>query len=89
MPTTSKNERQLKLKSRAFSHSEIFSVTDNLMTVIGEGGFGKVYLGSLQNGEQVAVKLLSESSKQGNREFRSEVCNIILSCCQGFQHCPL
>ncbi|XP_072083744.1 receptor-like protein kinase At3g21340 isoform X5 [Arachis hypogaea] len=38
-----------------------------------EGGFGKVYLGLLQDHTQVAVKLLSVSSRQGYKEFQSEV----------------
>ena len=48
-------------------------ITDNLKTVIGEGGFGKVYLGILKDETQVAVKLLSASSKQGYKEFQAEV----------------
>ncbi|KAF8023258.1 hypothetical protein BT93_F0687 [Corymbia citriodora subsp. variegata] len=42
------------------------------IAVIGEGGFGKVYLGTLDNGAIVAVKMLSESSKQGYKEFQAE-----------------
>ncbi|CAK7322530.1 unnamed protein product [Dovyalis caffra] len=42
-------------------------------TIIGEGGFGKVYLGSLKDGTKVAVKLLSQSSQQGCKEFLAEV----------------
>ncbi|KAL1293040.1 receptor-like protein kinase At3g21340 isoform X6 [Arachis hypogaea] len=38
-----------------------------------KGGFGKVYLGLLQDHTQVAVKLLSVSSRQGYKEFQSEV----------------
>lgn len=41
--------------------------------VIGEGGFGKVYLGVLNNGTKVAVKIPSKSSRQGYREFLAEV----------------
>ncbi|MCH88376.1 receptor-like protein kinase, partial [Trifolium medium] len=41
-------------------------------TIIGEGGFGKVYVGVLQNHTQVAVKILSPSSMQGYKEFQSE-----------------
>ena len=53
-------------------------ITDNLKTVIGEGGFGKVYLGILKDETQVAVKLLSTSSKQGYKEFRAEVRHIYI-----------
>ncbi|VFQ67312.1 unnamed protein product [Cuscuta campestris] len=40
---------------------------------IGEGGFGPVYKGVLKGGQEIAVKRLSEASKQGLREFRNEV----------------
>ncbi|KAF8095950.1 hypothetical protein N665_0320s0076 [Sinapis alba] len=39
---------------------------------LGEGGFGKVYKGTLSNGIEVAVKRLSKMSGQGTREFRNE-----------------
>ncbi|KAK4489579.1 hypothetical protein RD792_005391 [Penstemon davidsonii] len=41
--------------------------------VLGRGGFGFVYKGKLLNGQQIAVKRLSENSGQGNREFKTEV----------------
>ncbi|XP_054782793.1 probable LRR receptor-like serine/threonine-protein kinase At1g05700 isoform X3 [Prosopis cineraria] len=59
-------------KCQAFSLEEVVSMTNNFESVIGEGGFGKVYLGKLQHGIQVAVKLLSKSSHQGFTEFESE-----------------
>ncbi|KFK22120.1 hypothetical protein AALP_AAs48628U000100, partial [Arabis alpina] len=40
---------------------------------IGEGGFGQVYKGTLLDGTEVAVKRLSKSSGQGEREFKNEV----------------
>ncbi|KAF8031036.1 hypothetical protein BT93_D0271 [Corymbia citriodora subsp. variegata] len=60
-------------KDRHFTSTEITRITDNFRTVIGEGGFGKVYLGRLGNGTQVAVKMLSRLSKQGYKEFHTEV----------------
>ncbi|KAI3710421.1 hypothetical protein L2E82_40201 [Cichorium intybus] len=39
---------------------------------IGKGGFGLVYKGVLQNGQEVAVKRLSETSGQGVDEFVNE-----------------
>ena len=68
-----KGEQFVKLKSRAYSYAEVIEITDNFKTTIGEGGFGKVYLGALQDDTQVAVKLLSLSSKQGYKAFQSEV----------------
>ncbi|KAD3338286.1 hypothetical protein E3N88_33807 [Mikania micrantha] len=40
---------------------------------LGEGGFGSVYKGDLQNGQEIAVKRLSENSVQGEIEFKNEV----------------
>ncbi|CAH9059510.1 unnamed protein product [Cuscuta europaea] len=40
---------------------------------IGQGGFGAVYKGKLDNGLEVAVKRLSHTSNQGNQEFKTEV----------------
>lgn len=73
MRSDSKREGSLKSKYRAFSYTEILNITDNFKTIIGEGGFGKVYFGILQDHTQVAVKLLSPSSMQGYKEFQSEV----------------
>nr|XP_017241530.1 PREDICTED: G-type lectin S-receptor-like serine/threonine-protein kinase At4g27290 isoform X3 [Daucus carota subsp. sativus] len=44
-----------------------------LRNKIGEGGFGPVYKGVLENGQQIAVKRLSENSRQGIDEFKNEV----------------
>ena len=63
----------IKSKNRRYSYSEVVSITNNFKTIIGEGGFGKVYLGKLKDETQVAVKLLSTSSNQGYNEFRAEV----------------
>ncbi|KAL5578972.1 hypothetical protein UlMin_011414 [Ulmus minor] len=40
---------------------------------LGEGGFGEVYKGTLPNGQEIAVKRLSKSSRQGVVEFKNEV----------------
>ncbi|KAF8031042.1 hypothetical protein BT93_D0276 [Corymbia citriodora subsp. variegata] len=56
----------LKLsKNRPFTSTEVTRITDNFRTVIGEGGFGKVYFG-------YKAKMLSQSSKQGYKEFHAE-----------------
>ncbi|KDP38086.1 hypothetical protein JCGZ_04729 [Jatropha curcas] len=39
---------------------------------LGEGGFGPVYRGRLDDGREIAVKKLSHSSNQGKKEFTNE-----------------
>ncbi|KAH7278162.1 hypothetical protein KP509_38G027600 [Ceratopteris richardii] len=40
---------------------------------IGEGGFGKVYVGNLEDGKRVAIKRAGELSHQGTKEFHNEI----------------
>lgn len=67
------NETILKSENRHFTYSEILKITKNFERVIGKGGFGSVFHGKLENGTQVAVKMLSQSSSQGYKEFLTEV----------------
>lgn len=48
-------------------------MTNNFQRVLGKGGFGMVYHGTVNGHEQVAVKVLSQSSTQGYKEFKAEV----------------
>ena len=63
----------IKTKNRRYSYLEVVSITNNFKTIIGEGGFGKVYLGKLKDETQVAIKLLFTSSNQGYNKFRAKV----------------
>lgn len=65
-----------QLENRRFTYRELEAMTDNFKTVLGRGGFGCVYDGFLADGTQVAVKLRSESSSQGVREFLTEVIKV-------------
>ncbi|KAL2317786.1 hypothetical protein Fmac_031662 [Flemingia macrophylla] len=65
-------DEPLKPTNPVFSYSEILIITNNFTTMLGKGGFGKVYLGTLECGKKVAVKKLSLPSAQGYKEFQSE-----------------
>ncbi|KAH9326590.1 hypothetical protein KI387_006768, partial [Taxus chinensis] len=59
-------------KSRAFTLNEMLAATENFSHRIGHGGFGSVFRGRLQEGQEIAVKMLSSFSKQGVAEFLNE-----------------
>ena len=67
------SETMIETKRKRFSYSEVIDMTNNFQRALGEGGFGVVYHGYLNGSEQVAVKLLSQSSVQGYKEFKAEV----------------
>ncbi|XP_061355239.1 nodulation receptor kinase-like [Gastrolobium bilobum] len=58
---------------QAFTLEYIEAATEKYKTLIGEGGFGCVYRGTLEDGQQVAVKVRSATSTQGTREFDNEL----------------
>ncbi|KAJ8558461.1 hypothetical protein K7X08_005227 [Anisodus acutangulus] len=61
--------------AKTFTFRELASATKNFRQecLIGEGGFGRVFKGTLQGGEVVAVKQLDRTGTQGNKEFQVEV----------------
>ncbi|KAK7338983.1 hypothetical protein VNO77_19618 [Canavalia gladiata] len=58
-----------------FNLEKLVTATDNfhLSNKLGKGGFGPVYKGKLQDGQEIAVKRLSRESGQGLEEFMNEV----------------
>ncbi|KAJ6980076.1 G-type lectin S-receptor-like serine/threonine-protein kinase [Populus alba x Populus x berolinensis] len=58
-----------------FAFSAIADATNNFSVnnKLGEGGFGPVYRGKLEDGQEIAVKRLSRRSGQGFNEFKNEV----------------
>ncbi|KAG6720813.1 hypothetical protein I3842_03G080400 [Carya illinoinensis] len=75
--STDENVSTLPLElCRYFSIVEIKAATNNFdrRLVIGAGGFGNVYKGYVDSGPTaVAIKRLNPSSKQGTREFWTEI----------------
>ncbi|KAG6774058.1 hypothetical protein POTOM_021407 [Populus tomentosa] len=70
----SSNVTNLNLKLK-MSLAEILAATHNFnpKLLIGEGGFGKVYKGTLESGMKVAVKRSDSSHGQGLPEFQTEI----------------
>ncbi|XP_059279491.1 G-type lectin S-receptor-like serine/threonine-protein kinase At4g27290 isoform X1 [Lycium ferocissimum] len=92
-----RKRKKLKLKEDSelpvFQLSTITRATNNFSesNKIGEGGFGPVYKGVLEEGQEIAVKRLSRTSMQGLDEYKNEVIYIaklqhrnlvrLLGCC--------
>ncbi|KAF5469087.1 hypothetical protein F2P56_013183, partial [Juglans regia] len=60
---------------RRYSYSDIKKMTNFFKDKLGQGGYGCVYKGKLQDGSFVAVKVLKESKGNGE-EFINEVTSI-------------
>ncbi|KAK9155909.1 hypothetical protein Sjap_003389 [Stephania japonica] len=52
---------------------DLQKATYNFTTLIGQGAFGPVYKAQMSTGETVAVKVLATDSRQGEKEFHTEV----------------
>ncbi|XP_010644308.1 G-type lectin S-receptor-like serine/threonine-protein kinase At4g27290 isoform X4 [Vitis vinifera] len=87
------NEGQAHLELPLFDLDTLLNATNNFSSYnkLGEGGFGPVYKGILQEGQEIAVKMMSNTSRQGLKEFKNEVESIaklqhrnlvkLLGCC--------
>ncbi|MBA0880987.1 hypothetical protein Goshw_020757 [Gossypium schwendimanii] len=60
---------------KSFTYTELATATNNFnsSTQVGQGGYGKVYRGTLADGMVVAIKRAQEGSLQGEREFLTEI----------------
>ncbi|KAF5477398.1 hypothetical protein F2P56_004040 [Juglans regia] len=63
---------------RLYTYKELRAATADFSQTnkIGEGGFGSVYKGRLKDGKIAAIKVLSAESRQGVKEFLTEI-NVI------------
>ncbi|KAJ0074995.1 hypothetical protein Patl1_33517 [Pistacia atlantica] len=61
--------------AKTFSLNDMERATDCFDTsrILGEGGFGVVYRGILDDGREVAVKVLKRDDQHGGREFLAEI----------------
>ncbi|KAH9297577.1 hypothetical protein KI387_029259, partial [Taxus chinensis] len=58
--------RELKLATKGFSDGNL----------LGSGGFGRVYRGSLPSGEEIAVKCITKDCTEGIKEFIAEISSL-------------
>ncbi|KAG7036635.1 Receptor-like serine/threonine-protein kinase ALE2 [Cucurbita argyrosperma subsp. argyrosperma] len=60
---------------RFLTYEELKEATNNFQaeSILGEGGFGRVFKGVLSDGTAVAIKRLTSGGQQGDKEFLVEV----------------
>ncbi|XP_058181317.1 rust resistance kinase Lr10 [Rhododendron vialii] len=63
------------LSPKRYSYSDIKKITNHFRTKLGQGGFGSVFQGKLENGSLMAVKVLKGLKDKGE-EFINEVATI-------------
>ncbi|GFQ01087.1 probable leucine-rich repeat receptor-like serine/threonine-protein kinase at5g15730 [Phtheirospermum japonicum] len=56
-----------------YSYKDIQKGTNNFTAILGQGSFGPVYKATMPAGGVFAVKVLASNSKQGEKEFHTEV----------------
>ncbi|KAF0911035.1 hypothetical protein E2562_005423 [Oryza meyeriana var. granulata] len=70
-------EWEIEYGPHRISYKDLHGATKGFRDVIGAGGFGSVYHGVLpRSGVEVAVKKVSHHSRQGLREFVSEIASM-------------
>lgn len=66
---------ELEYWPHRFSNEELSRATDGFSdkNLLGSGGFGRVFKGTLPNDTEIAVKCVNHDSKQGLKEFMAEI----------------
>ncbi|KAI7748477.1 hypothetical protein M8C21_009300, partial [Ambrosia artemisiifolia] len=69
-----RTDKNVNTELHYFTFQSISSATNNFShtNMLGKGGFGEVYKGKFVDGQEVAVKRLSKTSRQGVKEFKNE-----------------
>ncbi|KAH7437087.1 hypothetical protein KP509_05G055600 [Ceratopteris richardii] len=71
-----KHHKRIKVAGvKSFTYEEVSKATGNFdsSTEVGEGGYGKVFRGTLSDGVIVAIKRAQRGSLQGTKEFCNEI----------------
>ncbi|KAK8705869.1 hypothetical protein V6N13_049455 [Hibiscus sabdariffa] len=68
----------IDVRPYTFSYAELKAATEDFSHAnkLGEGGFGPVYKGRLDDGRKIVVKQLSAVSRQGKSQFVTEIATI-------------
>ncbi|XP_066351006.1 cysteine-rich receptor-like protein kinase 15 isoform X2 [Miscanthus floridulus] len=74
-PPDNSNSNQDDIEPEQLNLVVLRAATNNFseQNKLGEGGFGEVFKGTLQDGEEIAVKRLSQNSSQGFHELKNEI----------------
>ncbi|KAM6589067.1 hypothetical protein CsatA_011672 [Cannabis sativa] len=64
------------IQVRRYSYSKIKKMTNSFTQKLGQGGFGDVYKGNLDDGSLVAVKVLNQCKGKDGEDFINEVATI-------------
>ena len=77
---TSDERRHEKLKAliplKHYTYAQVKKITKSFAEVVGRGGFGVVYRGTLCDGRMVAVKVLKDSKDNNGEDFINEVASM-------------
>ncbi|KAG5525674.1 hypothetical protein RHGRI_032089 [Rhododendron griersonianum] len=74
-PNTTSGGVPLLQGAKCFSYDDLKKYTNNFAEAnsIGSGGYGKVYRGTLPDGQLIAIKRAQRGSLQGGLEFKTEI----------------
>ncbi|KAF8091613.1 hypothetical protein N665_0441s0020 [Sinapis alba] len=61
---------------KEYSYANVERITNSFAEVVGKGGFGTVYRGTLGDGRSVAVKVLKDSKDNNGEDFINEVASM-------------
>ncbi|XP_013603316.1 PREDICTED: probable receptor-like protein kinase At1g67000 [Brassica oleracea var. oleracea] len=77
---TSDERRQEMLRAliplKHYTYAQVKKITQSFAEVVGRGGFGVVYRGTLCDGRMVAVKVLKDSKDNNGEDFINEVASM-------------